>query len=775
MKGCFVMKLSRAFISATTEMSSLYKSIPAPYLRKRISVGEGIGEAKLSVCGLGFYRFWLNGEELTRGHLSPYVSAADDVIDYDVYDLTGKLLPGENVLGFQLGNGMQNGFGGYVWDFDKATWRSAPKLAVCLRLTHKDGTVTELEADKSFRCAPSPTICDDLRQGEFYDARLEIPAWNLPGFDDSGWTPAIPVEAPRGQSVICEAHPIVCTRELTPVAIKPDTVLTIAHHEETFSGYLYDFGENCAGVPLLKLQGQPGQKVTMIFGEYIREDGTFTVDNLWFIRPEYLEMPLYIQKDEYTCKGGEEEVWSPSFTYHGFRYALVCGITQEQATKDLLTYRVMNTDLGDKGGFSCSDTVVNKLQQMTEIATLANFYHFPTDCPHREKNGWTGDAVLSAEHTLLNYDAADNYYEWMRHVRASMEPAGNFPSIVPTANGWGNDVNPAWDVVLVHIPYMVYRFTGRRDIVEETLPEIWRYINLLISVTNEKGLVDVGLGDWCAPYSYRSPVEFTSSVTCMDLCEKAAFLFRQLGRENQSDFCKVQAASYRAAIRKHLIDWETYTAVGCDSPHVGSQTSQAMAIYYDVFTDEEKPRAFQVLLEKIREENDHLDTGVLGARVIFFVLSRFGHTDLAHKILVDPTYPSYGQWVARGETSLCEDFNRYDQQISSLNHHFWGSISAWFIDCIAGIRFNPEADDIHRVDFVPHFVTGMEHASGYHICPDGRIEAAWQRTGESTIELMLTVPAGIHGHLILEKNWVEAESGLSALDIHRGTYHLKMA
>ena len=769
------MKLSRAFISATTEMSTLYKSIPAPYLRKRISVGEGIGEAKLSVCGLGFYRFWLNGEELTRGHLSPYVSAADDVIDYDVYDLTGKLLPGENVLGFQLGNGMQNGFGGYVWDFDKATWRSAPKLAVCLRLTHKDGTVTELEADESFRCAPSPTICDDLRQGEFYDARLEIPAWNLPGFDDSGWTPAIPVEAPRGQSVICEAHPIVCTRELTPVAIKPDTVLTIAHHEETFSGYLYDFGENCAGVPLLKLQGQPGQKVTMIFGEYIREDGTFTVDNLWFIRPEYLEMPLYIQKDEYTCKGGEEEVWSPSFTYHGFRYALVCGITQEQATKDLLTYRVMNTDLGDKGGFSCSDTVVNKLQRMTEIATLANFYHFPTDCPHREKNGWTGDAVLSAEHTLLNYDAADNYYEWMRHVRASMEPAGNFPSIVPTANGWGNDVTPAWDVVLVHIPYMVYRFTGRRDIVEETLPEIWRYINLLISVTNEKGLVDVGLGDWCAPYSYRSPVEFTSSVTCMDLCEKAAFLFRQLGRENQADFCKVQAASYRAAIRKHLIDWETYTAVGCDSPHVGSQTSQAMAIYYDVFTDEEKPRAFQVLLEKIREENDHLDTGVLGARVIFFVLSRFGHTDLAHKILVDPTYPSYGQWVARGETSLCEDFNRYDQQISSLNHHFWGSISAWFIDCIAGIRFNPEADDIHRVDFVPHFVTGMEHASGYHICTDGRIEAAWQRTGESTIELMLTVPAGIHGHLILEKNWVEAESGLSALDIHRGTYHLKMA
>ena len=769
------MKLSRAFVSATNEMSTLYTRVPAPYLRKSISIGEDVVKAELSVCGLGFYRFWLNGQDLTRGHLSPYISASDDVIDYDVYDLTGLLLPGENVLGFQLGNGMQNGFGGYVWDFDRASWRSAPKLAVCLRLTDKNGTVTELEADESFRCAPSPTVSDDLRMGEYYDARLETEGWNLPGFDDSSWTPAIPVAAPLGKSVVCEAHPIVCTRELTPVAIRPDTVLTIAHHEETFSGYLYDFGENCAGVPLLKISGEPGQKITMIFGEYIKEDGTFTVDNLWFIRPEYLELPLYIQKDEYTCKGGGEETWSPSFTYHGFRYALVCGITAEQATADLLTYRVMNSDLGDRGGFHCSDEVVNKLQRMTEIATLANFYHFPTDCPHREKNGWTGDAVLSAEHTLLNYDAADNYYEWMRHVRASMERLGNFPSIVPTANGWGNDVNPSWDVVLVHIPYMVYRFTGRRDIVEETLPEIWRYIHLLIGVTDDRGLVEVGLGDWCAPYNYRAPVAFTSTVTCMDLCEKAAFLFRQLGRDTQADFCKAQAESYRSAIRKHLIDWDSMTAIGCNSPHIGSQTSQAMAIYYNVFTEEEKPDAFRVLLEKLREEKDHLDTGVLGGRVIFFVLSRFGYTDLAHKILVDPTYPSYGHWVARGETALCEDFNRYDQQIASLNHHFWGSISAWFIECIAGIRFNPDADDIHRVNFAPHFVTGMDHASGYHICPDGRIEAAWKRTGEKTIELTLAVPQGLHGNLILEEGWTEEDSGLSVLTAESGIYHLKKA
>ena len=198
-----------------------------------------------------------------------------------------------------------------------------------------------------------------------------------------------------------------------------------------------------------------------------------------------------------------------------------------------------------------------------------------------------------------------------------------------------------------------------------------------------------------------------------------------------------------------------------------------MAIYYNIFTEEEKEAAFRVLLKKIEEENDHLDTGVLGARVIFFVLSRFGYTDLAHKILVDPVAPSYGHWVARGETALCEDLLRYDQAINSLNHHFWGSISAWFIQCLCGIHFNPNADDIHRADLTPHFAEGLEHASGYHVCPDGKIEVRWHRTGENTIDLTVTIPQGVHGDLILEKQWADTTSGLSVLNAVSGTYHLK--
>ena len=766
------MKLSRAFISATRQISTLESRVPAPYFRKAITITEDIAKAELSVCGLGFYRFWLNGIELTKGHMSPFVSNADEIIDYDLYDLTDKLPTGKSVLGFQLGNGTQDCFGGYVWDFEKAPWRSAPKLAVCLRLTAQDGTETEIEADESFVCAPSPTISNDIRMGENYDARLEIPGWNLPDFDDSSWSNAICVEAPRGKGVVCTANPIVKTRELTPVAVRPNTELTFEKNDRKVTGYLYDFGENCAGIVRLKIQGQSGQKIGMIFGEYVKEDGTFTVDNLRFIRPEYLDMPLYIQENEYICKGGCVETWSPSFTYHGFRYALVWGITEEQATTDLLTYEVMNTHLPEKGNFHCSDEILNKLQRMTRAATLANFFHIPTDCPHREKNGWTADAALSTEHTLLNFDAVPNYYEWMRHIRAAMSPEGKIPGIVPTACNWGIDTGPAWDQIVVTLPYFVYRFTGRKDIVEETLPELWRYVNYLISITDARGLARTGLGDWCAPFRERVPLLLTTSIVCMDFCEKTAFLFREMGRSAQAEFCQQTANNYRAAIRQYLIDWSTYTAIGCNNDTPGSQSSQAMAIYYNVFTEDEKPAAFRVLLNKIHEQNDHLDTGVLGARVIFFVLSQFGHSDLAHNILTDPTYPSYGHWVARGETALCEDFNRYDQPINSLNHHFWGSISAWFIQDICGITFNPKADDIHRADIVPHFITNLSQAEGYHDAPDGKISVKWVRTGEKEVELTLTYPEGMHGKIILEKEWEDSATGWSVLEAKSGTYKL---
>ncbi|MBO5671018.1 MAG: family 78 glycoside hydrolase catalytic domain, partial [Clostridia bacterium] len=763
------MKLSRKFISANTDMCDLSHFVAAPYLRRVIQLDRTPVRAQISVCGLGFYRFWLNGKELTRGHMSPFVSASDDLMDYDVYDVTDALTDGRHVLGFQLGNGMQNAFGGYVWDFHLASWRSAPKLAICLELRYEDETVQTIEADESFVWAPSPILYDDLRQGEIYDATKEIPAWNLPEFDDSAWLPAQSVDCPRGRSIRCLANPIVEVRRITPCSIKPNVRLTYQKNDQIDEGYLYDFGENCAGIPLLRIRGERGQRVSMIFGEYVSPDGTFTVDNLRFVRPEYDDFPLYTQRDEYICKGEGVEEWSPAFTYHGFRYCLVTGITEEQAVSSLLTYRVMNTDLPERGAFSCSDETLNTLQQMVRRATLANFYHVPTDCPHREKNGWTADAALSVEHTLLNLAPENNYCEWLRHIRAAMNEDGAIPGIIPTGGwgfAWGN--GPAWDNILVTLPYYVYRYRGNKQIVEQTLTALFRYVNYLTTRVDENHLIAIGLGDWCAPYGPRSPLIFTDSVISMDICEKTAFLHELCGRDAQATFCREIAERFHRAIRKHLIDFDTMTAVYEYTTTPGSQTSQAMGIYYNIFTDEEKPLAYKVLLEKLHEQDDHLDTGVLGARVIFHVLTAFGDSDLAYRIITKRTYPSYGALIEHGDTTLTECFSVDGKQIDSRNHHFFGDISAWFIKAICGIQYNPCANDLSHVDITPHFLSDLTHASAYHECPMGKISVKWEKTDDGGVTLTTEIPDGMHGTILLE-GYTCATCGKSQFPAATGT------
>lgn len=761
------MKLSNKFISAVTTVSTFDAPVPAPYIRKTVIIDSAPQKAELSVCGLGFYRLFVDGKELTKGHMSPYISNSNDVVDYDVYDLTALMTEGKHVLGFILGNGMQDCLGGYVWDFDQAAFRTAPKLAFCLSLTDGSGNVTELEADETCLTKPSATTLNDLRHGEEYDARLETKDWAQLDCDDSDWSHAIPVDAPKGEKRVCEAEPIVETYRLPALSVRTDTMTSNIRSELNVSGYLYDFGVNAAGIPILKIKGEKGQRIEMYFGEHITPDGHLSLDNLTFAYDRFFHLPPYVQKDSYTCSGEGVEEWSPSFTYHGFRYVLVTGITEEQATPELLTYKVMNTRLIENGNFSCSDPVLNKLQKMIRVATLANFYHFPTDCPHREKNGWTADAALSVEHTLLNLTPDNNYREWLHHIAASMDERGAIPGIVPTGGWgfhWGN--GPAWDQVMMVIPYMLYRYRGDLTAARIILPSLVRYADYLTTRTDEKGLLAIGLGDWCSPVNrffpkdqYRAPLIFTDSVIAMDICEKTAFLLNKAGMKDEAKHVGKIASGFRTAVRENLIDLDTMTAYGVGTATPGSQTSQAMAIFYNIFTEDEKPEAVKVLVRKLKEEHDHLDTGVLGARVIFHALSDNGYADYAYRVMTDPVFPSYGEIARRGDTAFPESFMPLDYSygVPSLNHHFLGDVSGWFIKAIAGINLNPDAENIHYVKIAPHFISDLTHAEAYHVAPDGRIEVKWERTGENEIALTLTVPDEMSFDLTLDDGWTVSE------------------
>lgn len=766
------MKYSTNFISAAKKFCTFTDFLPAPYLRKTFDIDFVPERAEMLVTGLGFYEFWLNGERLTKGCLAPYISNPDDLIYYDRYDLSGKLKKGRNVIAFALGNGMQNPIGGEVWDFQLARWRSAPKLALCFECGG-EGKELSFEADESFKVHASPIYFDDLRCGERYDARNEIDGWNLPDFDDSGWDKAVSVGAPSGELREGNHSPIKKIRELKPVRFYKGHISAVAHPRENLpkhilpeeeycnDGYIYDFGENITGIVRLKIKGKKGQKIVMSCGESLF-DGGLDMCNICEFQPIGMT-----QVQVYICKGEGEEIWEPMFCYHGFQYCFVTGIDDEQATEDLLTYVVMHADIHKTGGFDCSDELVNKLQDAAVRSDLANLFYFPTDCPHREKNGWTGDAHLSAEQFLMNLDCERTLREWLFSVRKSQDERGAIPGIVPTA-GWGFEWGngPAWDAALTEIPYRLWQYRGDKEVLFENATAIFRYVSYLSTRVDEKGLIHIGLGDWL-PVDNVKPcsLEVTDTLVSMGICSKAAEIFRVCGMDLRAEFAQKLHDELRGSFRKHLID-DNLVVYG------SHQTTQAAALYYGAFNDDEREKAFAHLLELIHNAGDNMTVGIIGARTMFHVLAEFGYEELALYMIAKPDYPSFASWITEyNANTLFEIITHNPPNGFSHNHHFFGDFSAWFIKNLAGIIPNPNVTDPNEILISPAFVGSLNSAEGHYTAPAGKVSVGWKRENDSIV-MNVTVPDGVTGKISL-RHGAKFDNGTSNSPLRSGTYVIK--
>ena len=763
---------SKNFIAATKEYSEYGKHIPAPYLRKSFTAKAKVRYATVTVCGLGFYELFVNGDRLTKGLLAPYISNPDDILYYDEYDLTTHLTAGKNVLGFCLGNGMLNCPGGTIWDFQDVPYRSAPKLAMALQITYENGEQEQIFADESFKTHPSPILFDDLRIGEIYDANRELAGWNLPEFDDSSWQNAILAETPRGEARLCTAEPITVLKTLQPVSVKKghithlpvtrENLPVFSLNQEEMEGYIFDFGENLAGNIRLKINGRKGQTICLQFGELLAEDGGLDLRAMSF------QPHRYNHRIVYTLSGNGTEEYAPTFTYQGFRYCLVSGLTPEQAVPELLSYEVMSSALKVNGSFSCSNAIVNQLQKATYNADISNFYYFPTDCPHREKNGWTADAALSAEQMLFHLTPERSYHEWLNNIRKAQREDGALPAIIPTGGwgfAWGN--GPAWDAALTNLAYHMWKYRGDVRVINENATAIMRYIDYIWGRRDKNNLIHVGLGDWCEAEQQGAPLaplELTDTLTVMDICRKAEMMYRAVNMPERADYVKAVYDKLFKAARTNLIDESTLIAKG------NCQASQAMAIYYGLFSDAERAAAVDKLVDMIHANDDLLRVGILGARVMFEVLSQNGYADLAYSVAMTERFPSFGYWMANGDTALPEDFLRVGERQNSHNHHFFGNISAWLITDITGLRVNPALNDPAELLIAPHFIAQLDNAECWHETTVGRTSVAWKREGDA-IRLTLAVPEDAHGTVKLSDGWHFAD-GASECTLAAGEYVL---
>lgn len=739
----------RQYIAATTTTyNTIDNHVPAPLFR-RVFDCEKKGRSVLEISAAGFYRVFLNETELTKGFFAPYISNPDQVIYYDEYSLDGILQEKENELLVLLGNGFNNSNDCGIWEFDKAPFRSAPKfyLTICV-----DGEQI-LTTDEQFEVCNSPITFDDLRCGEHYDARIEKSIF-------AASAKAVLASLPKGEYRKCTAHPIVIEKEL-PVQeiVKGD------------NGYLYDFGENNTGLCRLTIQATEGQEIDMTFCE-MRDKNEPDQRNIRF-RDRYVDG--YVQHEKYICKEGKQ-TYTPSFTYHGFRYVYVEGITQEQATKSLLTYLVIHSDIKTRASFACSNKIINRIQECVVRTDKANYHYFLTDCPHREKNGWTGDIAATAEQINYNFDTYISAREWLNTVRKAQLETGQIPGIIPTG-GWGYEWGSGliWDSVLVELPYQLYRFYGKTEIVEENIESIWKYLSYMRGMENGSGLFDYGLGDWCEAGAIdetvsKTPPEVVISLAAVEVLRKAAFLFRVAEQEDRADEVERYAMKIRRTFRDKYI---TDCTVSCMS-----QTAQSMALAIGVFEEHEKDVAYRKLLEIIEEDGMCIRFGFTGARYVFDVLSEFGNTQLALQLIVGPKFPSYGYCIREGATTLWEMFCELAEEdgrkfrtdgnpsMLSMNHPAFGCVSAWFYRRLAGLNIISAQELL----ISPCIDCELDWVEAEYENECGNIKISWKRKKNCVI-LKLT-NRGFQG-TIIGKNFLNDKQEQIALSEGTTEYILK--
>lgn len=784
------MYISKKFIAANYGVADFDNVVHAPYLRKTFNLDFIPETAEITICGLGFYELYINGVNVTKGALAPYISNPDEVCYYDNYDVKKYLKTGKNAIGVILGNGFRNSFGGFVWDFEKADCRGPVCLALSFEAKNGDKTLF-FEADESFKTHPSPITRNDERMGCAYDARAEIDGWNLAGFNDDLWQNAVKITMPKGEKVICTAEPIAVYKVLKPVSVKfykklPLSYKTPESGAEPYPDgyrenvYVYDFGLNSAGVSRLKIKGERGQKITIHHGEYL-QDGKFSMFTTMFEWHKDYKLYLdYGQCDEYILKGDGEEIFTPVFKYDGFRYLCVEGLTEKQATLDAFEFLVMSSDLKTRADFDCSCDTLNTLYKMGVNSDKSNFFYFPTDCPHREKNGWTGDASMSCEHMLLHLKGEKSLAEWLKNIRKAQKENGMIPGIVPTGGWgytWGN--GPVWDSVLFTLPLEIYRRTGDKKIIEDNLEAMLRWLSYVGTRRDGKGLIAFGLGDWVDPNQsingkIAAPLELTDTVmTCLN-AEIAEFLFGEIGRTLEMHFAAELKSELRAAIRTNLIDFNTMTAAG------DCQTSQAFTIFAKIFNDDEMPAAKRRLLEIIHRDKDKNACGMVGLRCVFRVLSDMGEGDLAYKIITDDGYSGYASWIKSGATALCEQFYYFDGRgTGSQNHHFLGDILAVFIEKFAGLNPNPHYNDKNYLLVAPDFVSALNYATARFDFDSGVSRVLWERSGKGAngdINIKITVPEGVRAELRLPSGYVLISGGdKTALSAGENSFTVKKA
>jgi len=710
-----------------------------PIFRRSVSVDGPVESAMLDICGLGHYELYINGTRVGDRQLEPCFTNYDRRVHYTTYDIGRYLTAGENVFALYLGRGRYNMNTVSVWAFEKPPWRDKCRFTLAGEIV-AGGTRVPLDTT-DWRCAEGPIFRDSMYEGEGFDARLEPRGWMATGFDDSDWERAVETQGPKGKLQPTDIEPIRIVDEV-PVS---RTVFA----DET--RVIFEFPDMLAGNVRIRLNEPAGTRIHITYTESC--DGTNVICKQDLVSGEYF------QEDDYICSGAGEELWQARFSYKGFRYVEISGFTGD-FTADQVTALDLHQDLTSRGSFTCSNHLINRIHHASRRALLNNAHHVMTDTPTYEKNGWTGDAQLTAPMGLYNFEIERFYRKYVTDLRDSQIPSGELAPIVPTS-GWGltGDPNgkgkpfrghmPAWDAALFVIPRELYMHTGNVEVIRENYTAMQNYLAFLGSVADEH-IIRGGLGDWLPPGGSPSEGPAISSTAwyykLTDMLLEFAILLED--EPGQKRYRELKPRIYEAFNARFLN--ETGDAYESGREKEYRQTSAIQPLAFGLVPKEHHDAIFARLISDIRKDGTPaLNTGILGTRYLLEVLADNGQVDLAYEILTGREYPSWGYWFANGRVSLGEAWGK---DARSWTHHMFGSIDAWFYQYLAGIR--PAAPGFTEISITPNIPAKLADAAATVGTPKGDLKSGWRKRDDGYIfeieipedvEATFALPNGIPG------------------------------
>ncbi|GAB3330117.1 glycoside hydrolase family 78 protein [Larkinella ripae] len=699
----------------------IFKNARSPLLRKEFTTAKRVAKALLFISGLGHYEASINGRRIGNAFLSPGWTSYDKTILYNTYDITGQLRPGSNALGVILGNGFYSiSQERYV----KGTGTFGnPKLIALLKITYTDGRTDYVISDQSWKATPSPITFNTIYGGEDYDARLEQTGWNTTAFSDKTWNDAVLVTTPTGKLLPEIDYPV---RFLDSLTAKKTTVVGP-------NSVVYDFGQNCSGVPSISVRGKAGQTLKITPAELLHADGT--VNQADGVTPHSYS---------YTLKGDGEETWQPRFSYFAVRYVQVEGVRAKGEGADLPVVTELevlhNRNAAPQNGlFACSNALFNRIYTLTDWAIKSNLQSYITDNPQREKLSWQGEQNFMRTAINYTFNVYNLYRSLIQNMTDAQHESGLVPDIAPEYIQFDGPFvdSPEWGTTAILDSWFLYRFYGDTSVVRKTYPMMTRYADFLESRAVDDLLL-YGLGDWL-DIGKVTPIGITATAYYYHSITALSTMAELIGKPDDAARYRMLAARIKTAFNKKFFNPDTKLYA------TGSQTAMAMPLSMGLVEETYRNDVLNKLVTNIQSIDAHrLTAGDVGNRYLIKALSENGHPETLFTMTNRDDVPGYGYLLKKGATALVETWDGNQSQ----NQLAMGHILEWFYEGIAGIAQKENSVAFKHLKLRPQPVGDLTWAKGSFHSPYGWIKTSWTQT-DSRFSYQVEIPVNTRATVYL--------------------------